>query len=445
MVSMPKSSCIFNFRDKKIYIKAIRVLAGLLVLILPIFGMVKLIWYPKDFMYRFYAYDKGEFDIEFFGSSRCFCSVNPAILYEEQGITSYNLCGTAQFIPQTYYYLKEGLKRNKPRVAAIEVHSTFADSTNDDFLNTSNTNLQSMIPSVNKFEAIKNCRPELPVDRFFNVAMSHGNYINLTADEYLLTNQYDKTLGYIGYDIVYEHEYNHVNPDLYAGIETPIPEETEEYLRKCLQLCVDNNVEPILFCAPFPYASENRMQQYNYVASIGSEYGARFFNGAELMDEMGIDFSKDFEDEAGHLNYYGAEKFSRFFGEWLNNNVQSELVDHRNDVIVSGIVDWNEVVGNWHATKLRCALDHANSEEEYVALLEEYNADYVEITDGNYKRKLEQILEDLSVSEVKNVLPQMSKKIEEKRALIEGSSRCYFVYNRYNIEEVSIEAFPLEL
>ena len=102
-------------------------------------------------------------------------------------------------------------------------------------------------------------------------------------------------------------------------------------------------------------------------------------------------------------------------------------------------------MSNWHATKLRCALDHANSEEEYVALLDEYNADYVEITDGNYKRKLEQVLKGLSISEVKNVLPQMSRKIEEKRATIEGCSRCYFVYNKYGIEEVSIEAFPLEL
>lgn len=417
----------------------VRVIVGFLVLVIPIMSVVHLLWYPKDFMYNFYSLDNSEFDVEFFGSSHCFCSVNPAILYEDYGMTSYNLAGTAQFMPQTYYYLKEAIKRNKPKVAAIEVYAVYADSSNSDFVNSSNTNLQSMLPSVNKAKALLDCDAEFPLARFFNYAMSHGGFTSLSARDYQLTHGYDKNMGYIGYDRTYAHDQFAVSRKDYEGIVLEIPSETEGYLRECIKLCLENDVEPILFCAPYPSASEFALQRYNYVQRIADEYGIVFCNAFDDLNKLKLDFSCDFEDKAGHLNYYGAEKFTKYFGEWLANNVRTELIDHR----VSDGADeamWKDVVGNWHSIKLRCQLDKADTLDEYQRVLINSDADYI-VLDDDYETALLELLNRLSAKEKNNILHQTASLFRKMQQDVEDDSIYFFVYNKYDIEEVSVRAF----
>lgn len=49
-------------------------------------------------------------------------------------------------------------------------------------------------------------------------------------------------------------------------------------------------------------------------AEIAEENGVTFISYNELFDEIGIDFKTDFYDRA-HLNWRGADKFSRYFAK----------------------------------------------------------------------------------------------------------------------------------
>ena len=64
----------------------------------------------------FYEVDKGLVDVLFFGSSHCYCSIDPSVLWEEHGIGSFSLAISGQDFAGTYYTLKEALKTQDPKV-----------------------------------------------------------------------------------------------------------------------------------------------------------------------------------------------------------------------------------------------------------------------------------------------------------------------------------------
>lgn len=429
---------IFSFRFVTKFV------IGIFVIVLPLFAVLKLMWQPKNYMYNFYAYDKGAFDVQIFGSSHSFCSVIPAVLYEDYGITSYDLGGVSQYMPMTYYYVKESINKNKPKVAAIEVYALYSDVESQHWKTVSNMSFRPMAPSINKINAIIDCKPEFLLASFVNYPISHSDFKGMTSQDYLLEREYDRCLGYTGFDKVYEHENRIIAESEYIDILTPIAKEEEEALRKTIELCLDNNIEPVLFIAPYPKFSSEKLRKYNYINEIAEEYGIEFLESCRIMGDIGIDFAEDFSDEHGHLNYFGAEKFTKYFGEWLVSNLHTSLDDHRYDEKKSKKPDWNEVVGDWHATKIRCELNHTENLQEYVSVLESTNAPYFTLkSDDDYEAVLKNELEKMSLKERKNVLYQVGAKIDRERDEIEGESIVYLVYNKYDVDEISIKGFPL--
>ena len=72
-------------------------------------------------MELFYEQEPGSIDVMFYGSSHTYSDINPAVLWEEQGIPSYDLAGSLQPLWNTYYYMKESLKYQRPQVMVVEL------------------------------------------------------------------------------------------------------------------------------------------------------------------------------------------------------------------------------------------------------------------------------------------------------------------------------------
>ena len=53
------------------------------------------------------------------------------------------------------------------------------------------------------------------------------------------------------------------------------------------------------------------------IRDYAGENGLKYINFLDKQDEVGIDYSKDTYDGGLHLNLYGAEKMSRYFGKLL--------------------------------------------------------------------------------------------------------------------------------
>lgn len=75
----------------------------------------------------FYEQEPGSIDVMFYGSSHTYSDINPAVLWEEAGIPSYDLAGSLQPLWNTYYYMKESLKYQRPKVMVVELVRAIED------------------------------------------------------------------------------------------------------------------------------------------------------------------------------------------------------------------------------------------------------------------------------------------------------------------------------
>ena len=82
--------------------------------------------YPTTATYKnFYKLDRDTVDVLFLGSSHCVTSFDPQVLYDEYGITSYNLGSGAQSIMVSYYWLEEALRYQSPKVVVLDTYMLF--------------------------------------------------------------------------------------------------------------------------------------------------------------------------------------------------------------------------------------------------------------------------------------------------------------------------------
>ena len=59
-------------------------------------------------------------DYLWLGSSYAYCDVNPAVIYDETGLTGYVLAGPEQTLSQTYWYLRQALETQRPSAVVLE-------------------------------------------------------------------------------------------------------------------------------------------------------------------------------------------------------------------------------------------------------------------------------------------------------------------------------------
>ena len=95
-----------------------------------------------------------------------------------------------------------------------------------------------------------------------------------------------------------------------------------------VKLCEEHGTQLILVKAPtlspiWYDEWEEQMEQY------AQEHGLLYFNFLEKIDEIGIDWNTDTYDQGLHLNVYGAEKLSRYFGKILSEELG--VKDHRGE------------------------------------------------------------------------------------------------------------------
>ena len=78
-------------------------------------------WTSSKTNVSFYKLEKNSTDVLFFGSSVVAASADPFQLYNEYGISSYNLSVVSQTMSGTYFWVKEALQTQKPKVIFVEV------------------------------------------------------------------------------------------------------------------------------------------------------------------------------------------------------------------------------------------------------------------------------------------------------------------------------------
>lgn len=286
----------------------------------------------------FYEQPKNSIDVLMMGSSHIHCDVNTAKLWEDYGIAAFDYSGAEQTMWQTYYYLREALKTQKPKVIVMDFYSVarFKDDYQYDFLY---ENLQGLKPSLNKLSLfVASCQVGRMDDYYPDFFTYHNRYEELTDEDFAaLLGKEDLAAfkGYTPYCAVLPQD----KPVFGEYGADSLTAKSEKYLIKTIELAKKNDIE--LFFIAAPYIAEIKdIEVFNRISEIASEYGIEFMDMNYHYDDIGLNFETDFNDYS-HLNYEGSCKFTDFLAAQLFSRYSDKLVDHRGD---SAYSSWDDSI-----------------------------------------------------------------------------------------------------
>ncbi len=311
--------------------KIIRALAFLLVLAL-VYGAVDTVLKIKTSdmrsMVMLQKVKPGTVDVVFVGSSHAGLNINNRQIWDETGIPTFNLWGGMQPIWNSYFYLKECIEKQQPKVAMVDVFmcgSSAEFSAKDVALK----HVSSMPRGLNRvkmaFESFDKWQDA--VEALWGMPYYHSRYDELEANDFHgLYGWDDEIIPTVqpNTDYIFPIEVLDGNAAYEPLALTP---KSEKYLRKIVDLCRASDVELVLMVAPFR-ATEEEYRRYLRVEEIARELDVPFLNFFRTWQETDIDPAKDYSS-GGHFNNVGIEKYTRLMEDYLLENFQ--LADRRSD------------------------------------------------------------------------------------------------------------------
>lgn len=281
---------------------------------------------PLTETYRgFYRMEQDTIDIIFLGSSQAAAGFNPQDLYNGFGMESYNLGSNHQSLWASYYWLKEALRYQSPRVAVLDCYELFRDCRKDE----GGTRLvfDDMRWGMVKWEAVRtvcNLNEELSPESYFltNIRF-HTRWTGLNETDFTW-GEFDAVPQLKGFWLYrgkcgYEE---YVPLTIQDAEPASFQEEAKVYLDKIVELCRENGIELVLVKTP---TLAETLERHNAIAAYAKANGLKFydFNEKELYEEIGFDYGQDMNDSSengdrnAHANPSGARKMTWYLGNEL--------------------------------------------------------------------------------------------------------------------------------
>lgn len=270
-------------------------------------------------------------DVVFVGDCEVYKSISPVRLWRDYGISSYVRGSPQQLIWQSYYLMEDTLRYETPKAFVFNVLSVKYGEPQSEAYN--RLTLDGMRWSSSKVKAIQASMTEEEnlISYLFPLLRFHSRWSELKTEDFRYAFQATPPLSVNGY--LMRVDVNGIG-ELRQGQEMgdyTISSVCWEYLDKMRILCRENGVELILMKAPTGTPQWHWYDQWDaQVKAYAEQYGLRYYNFLENVEEIGIDFMTDTYDKGGHLNLSGAEKLSAYFGRLLMD--QLGLTGHRGEV-----------------------------------------------------------------------------------------------------------------
>lgn len=269
---------------------------------------------------RFYEMPKETIDVVFFGSSHMHCTIDHGVLWDEYGIAGYTLSAGAQHLDSTYYFVKEVLDVQKPKLLVVEVWGAVLpglENSNESVYR----NSLGMKWSFSLLEFVNHLSDDMGEDAEYRnriltkFPIVHSRYAELVRSDFEDVTPY--MMGYRGSFDRAEYE----QPvEIAEDIFLPLNEKCEEFLYKIIQLAKEHDTELLLIASPYVLTDEEQML-LNETARIADGECVSMINYNQLYEEIGIDFKTDFRDKA-HLNNYGAKIVTSHLGAYIKEKYE---------------------------------------------------------------------------------------------------------------------------
>ncbi len=274
---------------------------------------------PEGLLVGEYYAEAGEHDVVFIGDCEVYESFIPAYLWEKHGISSYVRGSAQQLTWQSYYLLEDTLRYETPKAVVFNVLALkYGEPQNEAY---NRMTLDGMKWSKTKIDAIRASMTEDEsfVDYVFPLLRFHSRITELEGDDFRYMFD-DKKVSHSGY-LMQKNIVPMDSDDVGEGrelLDYTLPQTSMDYLEKMRVLCEQNGVELILIKSPTnswgywwyderdeqvrEYAEKNKLAYYNLIPET---------------ENIGIDYTTDTYDKGVHLNVYGAEKTTDYFGKIL--------------------------------------------------------------------------------------------------------------------------------
>ena len=282
-----------------------------------------------------YYNETTDHDVVFIGDCEVYECFTPPTLWQEYGITSYVRGSAQQLIWQSYYLLEETLAKETPKAVVFNVLSIKYGEPQSEAYN--RMTLDGMKWSQSKVGAINASMTEEEsfLSYVFPLLRFHSRWSNLAAEDwqYLFHRNTVSHNGYLMQTAISPQTSDREGRPL---ADYTLPAIGFEYLEKMRALCEEKGVEFILIKAPtnnWKYYWYNEWEEQ--IVSWANEKGVDYYNFIPLDEEIGLDWSTDTYDGGVHLNVYGAEKLTSYFGNILVERYG--LSDRRGDAELDAV------------------------------------------------------------------------------------------------------------
>ncbi|MBR5873665.1 MAG: hypothetical protein IKY90_02890 [Oscillospiraceae bacterium] len=344
----------------KLIIKYVKILSVTAILFLGGLYFADRLVTPVGEIEEFYDEPKNSIDVLIVGGSHTMCSVSATSIYDNTGLTAYNLSTWSQPVWVSYHYIVEALKYQNPQIVILDAFGSFYDRsyfTGVDVDLVSDDFAQLMKPSLNLLQ-LNLARRRVQVtkkvwEEYLNITKYHTRITELTEEDWQKIF-IDNSTPAKGYGPFYTKED-------FSGYEYPVTTETrdlypyaEEYLLKIINLCKEKGIKLALVKIPH-IADENDIMLVNTIHRIAEENGVDFldYNSSNVLE---LDFSYDWADH-GHLNNYGAKKATEAVSNYINTlGVVSEHSD--------------EIINRWN---IASEFEHEESTRMEIKLAESFD------------------------------------------------------------------------
>ena len=323
----------------------------------------------------FYELKKDTVDVLFLGSSHTYASFCPQVLYDEYGITSYNMGMGNQNLILSYYWLKEALRTQSP--SAVVVESVFAfsrcNNPSNSLESATQKSLNYMHWTRNRVDAIKafcETEPELySWESFIPNLRYHDRWKELHEEDFTFGEiaSRNQLMGYSGafryYCQINDYEpYSITDETKEMDAEEMVPA-MEEYLDKIVELCRERKIRLILALTP---STSTTLSMHIGLQKYADQQGVEVldYNTEDMIREMEYEFGVHNSDDE-HPSIWGAQKITLKLGEYLTKQddpASSSLQPHQD-------AQW-ENSRSYYENAIRDAeLMHKDSIYEYLSAL----------------------------------------------------------------------------
>lgn len=317
----------------------------------------------------FYDLKKDSVDVLFLGSSHGVTAFLPQEIYNQYGITSYNLSCEQQGMVTSYYWLKEALRYQSPKVVVLECYFCFPYMV-DEPLNSEESYTRKALDFMKwspvKAEAVRTiCEIDEKQDvwsYYFPNERYHTRWENLDRNDYTYKDMasHSELKGFAPLYFYLGEKGENFEPHDTGATDDAAEMQLlmREYLGKINDLCREKDISLILTITP---AVSANLEMCNAVKAYADENGCSFisFNSQDVYGQMDYQIVTDNCDD-GHPNIWGAVKVSDYMGKVLSE--QFEIAARTEP-------QWEATRTDYDFVMDYCTLNHMGEIDSYFSML----------------------------------------------------------------------------